>query len=120
MKKPRVICYLRTHRRVWGLTQTELADLIGLKSGTQVSRIELSKRTPDLGVALACQVVFGIPPCDMFPHLHTDIEERVMRTMYRLHQGLGNATTLTRLRKRELCTLALGRATGRPHALKGI
>ena len=47
MKKPRVICYLRTHRRVWGLTQTELADLIG------GPRLSIPKRPgePDLTYA---------------------------------------------------------------------
>lgn len=115
-----MLCYLRTHRRIWGLTQRELARLIGLSCGTQVSRIESSKRAPALRVALACQTLFGIPPCDMFPHLHAEVEEQVIRDVYELHEGLAQAITPTQLRKRELYALALGRAVNRPDGLDEV
>lgn len=59
------LCYLRSHRLVWGLTGKELASLIGLKSSSHMSRIESSKRAPRIEVALACQVIFGVPPSVM-------------------------------------------------------
>ncbi len=122
MKKERrnVLCYLRTHRRVWGLTQPELASLIGLKSATQISRIENGKRAPKVEVALACQVLFGIPPSVMFPYVHTFVEERVMRNIYRFHLALSNTTNLSGLRKRELCALVLKRAVSKSNKLEGV
>ncbi|MBI2755073.1 MAG: helix-turn-helix transcriptional regulator [Betaproteobacteria bacterium] len=120
MSELRVLCYLRTHRRVWGLTQRELARLLGLVCGAQVSRIENSKRAPALRVALACQTLFGIPPCDMFPHVHAEVEEQVIRDVYELHEGLAQATTPAELRKRELYALALGRAVNRPEGFDEV
>lgn len=113
-------CYLRTHRRVWGLSQRELARLLGLACGAQVSRIESSKRDPALRVALACQTLFGVPPCDMFPHVYAEVEEQVIRDVYELHEGLAHASTPTELRKRELFSLALERAVTRPEGLNDI
>ena len=120
-KEKRIVpCYLRTHRRVWGLTVKELAALIGLKSPTSMSRIEHSKRAPRVEVALACQVIFGIPPSAMFPHVYTLVEDKVMWNIYQLHSALEKTTSLSGLRKRELCELALKRATGKPSPLEGI
>ncbi len=113
-KKRSVLCYLRTHRHVWGLTQPELAKLLGLKSPSHMSRIEHSKRAPRIEVALACQVIFGIPPSAMFPHAYTLVEDRVMWNISQLHLALENTNSLSGLRKRELCELALKRATAGP------
>ena len=122
MKKERrnVLCYLRTHRRVWGLTQLELASLMGFRSATHISRIENGKRAPKVEVALACQVIFGIPPSVMFPHVHTLVEERVMRNIYQLHLALSNTTNLSGLSKRELCSLVLKQAINKSNKLEGI
>jgi len=113
-------CYLRSHRLVWGLTVKELAALIGLKSPSHMSRIEHSKRAPRVEVALACQVIFGIPPSAMFPHVYTLVEDKVMWNIYQLHSALEKTTSLSALRKRELCELALKRATNKPSPLEGI
>ena len=115
MKNRPSICYLRTHRRVWGLTQAEIADLLGLRSASAVSCLERSKRKrgPTYETALACQVLFGIEPRDMYPTIHRQVEERVIRACYRMHQGMENTTSLSDLRKRELLELALRRAINR-------
>jgi len=109
-KNPPVLCYLRTHRRNWGLTQKELAALIGTANSVQISRYENGKRAPKIEVALACQVIFGVPPSIMFPDTHALAEEEVMRNMYQMDQALSNTTSLSGLRKRELFTIALRRA----------
>lgn len=118
--KTNVLCYLRTHRRVWGLTQPELASLLGLQSASHLSRIEHGKYAPTVEVALACQVIFGIPPSAMFPHVYTLIEEEVVRNIYNFHLALGKTNTLSGLRKRELCELALTRAVTKTNPLEGI
>lgn len=114
-KKQNVPRYVRTHRRLWGLTVKELAALIGLKSVPNMSRIEHGKRAPKIEVALACQVIFGIPPAEMFPHVYTLVEDRVMWNISQLHLALENTTSPAGLRKRELCERALKRATEKPN-----
>lgn len=107
-------CYLRTLRRNWGLTQRELAGLIGTIGAVQVSRYENSKRAPKVEVALACQAIFGVPPSTMFPDAYALAEEEVMRNMYRMDEALKHTTSLLGLRKRELFSLALKRAVRHP------
>lgn len=119
-KERSTLCYLRTHRRAWGLTVKELADLVGFRSATHMSRIENSKRTPRTEVALACQVIFGVPPAAMFPDVYTQVEDRIMWNIAQLHLALENTTSPAGLRKRELCELALKRVTGNPGAPEGV
>jgi transcriptional regulator with XRE-family HTH domain len=107
-------CYLRTLRRNWGLTQKELAQLIGTIRAAQVSRYENSKRAPRLEVALACQAIFGVPPATMFPDAYALAEEEVMRNMYRTDLALSHTTSPSGMRKRELFALALQRAVRNP------
>lgn len=115
MKHRPSICYLRTHRRVWGLTQAETACLLGLRSASVVSRLERMqrKRGPNFETALACQVLFGLEPRDLYPTIHRQVEERVIRACYQMHQGMENLTSLSDLRKRELLEHALERAIGK-------
>jgi transcriptional regulator with XRE-family HTH domain len=110
-------CYLRTHRRKWGLSQKDLARLIGSIGCSQLSRYENSKRAPKIEVALACQVIFGVIPSIMFIDTYALVEEEVMRNMSRMNEALQNTTSLRGLRKRELFSLALARAiTNQRHA----
>jgi len=111
---------MRTCRRSWGLTQRELAELIGTVSGPHICRLENSKRDPKLRAALACQIIFGVPPATMFPETYALAEEEVMRNMNRMDQALSNITNLSGLRKRELCALALNRATSKSRLSKWI
>lgn len=97
----------------------DLASLFGLRSAGHISRLEHGKRTPSVEVAFACQVLFGVTPSVMFPHVHTSVQERIMRNIYRLHLALSNATNLSELRKRELCSVVLKRATSKTK-LEGV
>jgi transcriptional regulator with XRE-family HTH domain len=69
--------YLRTYRRLWGLTQDELAYLLGLESSTSVSRFEREERDPSFSVAVASQIIFGPPPAEFFPGPYSEIEQAV-------------------------------------------
>jgi transcriptional regulator with XRE-family HTH domain len=115
MKDRPALCYLRTQRRVWGLTQAEVAKLLGLQSASEVSRLEHSthKRGPNFETALACQVLFGLEPRNLYPSIHRQVEERVIRACYHMHKGMENLTSLSDLRKRELLEHALHRAVGK-------
>jgi transcriptional regulator with XRE-family HTH domain len=97
-----------------------LASLLGLQSASHLSRIERGKYAPKVEVAIACQVIFGIPPSAMFPHVYTLVEEEVIRNIYGYHLALGNTKTLSGLRKRQLCELVLQRAVTKTSHLEGI
>ena len=74
---PRIKSYLRTHRKRGGLTQDEMAFLLGCQSGTKISRFERLARQPNLETALACQVVLGIPVHELFPGVFAEVEKTV-------------------------------------------
>jgi DNA-binding XRE family transcriptional regulator len=94
----RIKTYVRPLRRRWGLTQKELAFIIGAKSGTVVSRIEGVKRTPNVATVLACALVFDVAaPVELFPVLVSQIHENVRRRVNELYEELqGNPNKLTR------------------------
>jgi transcriptional regulator with XRE-family HTH domain len=89
--------YLRTFRRRWGLTQKELAFLIGAESPTTISRIEQLKRVPSLAASLACLVVFDATEYEMFPGLLADIRDGVLARAGELYNELqGDPSPATR------------------------
>jgi transcriptional regulator with XRE-family HTH domain len=93
----RLKTYLRPLRRRTGLTQAELSYLLGLKATGIVSRFEELLRKPSLSVALACQVIFGAPPAEIFPGLFSQVEKEVLRRAYDLYEELqGNPSATTR------------------------
>lgn len=93
-------CYLRPYRRRWGFTQKELAHLLGCKSGTVISRLEQGQRRPSLRIALACYIVFGTPPYELFPGVFSHVERCTLKRVWDLYeriQGKSTATTRTKL-----------------------
>ncbi len=91
---------------------------MGIKSNTQVSRYEWLRRTPNLHIALACQVIFGELPHEVFPELFDKIEEGVLGRAYELYQELEKSETKAAKRKLALLTDMLRRATGRTNQQK--
>src|SRR5207244_12576941 len=61
--------YLRTYRKRSGLTQREVAFLVGCRNGAQVSRYEKRRRLPPLRTALACEAAFAVPVSELFAGL---------------------------------------------------
>ena len=61
--------YLRTYRKRSGLTQRDVAFLVGCRNGAQVSRYEKRRRLPPLRTALACEAAFGVPVSVLFAGL---------------------------------------------------
>ncbi len=93
----RLKTYLRTLRRRWGLTQKELAFLIGASGGPQISKLEQLKRLPSLAAAIACVVIFDSSPYKLFPGLFEDIEEAVLQRATELYEELqGNPSASAR------------------------
>ena len=106
----RIQTYMRTHRRRWGLTQKELAHLLGIKSATQVSRYERLLRKPHLRTALACQIIFGEFPHAMYPKLYVKVEEGVMQRAQQLYEQLEGSKAKAAKRKLDLLDDMLRRA----------
>ena len=69
--------YLRMHRRRSGLSQDEVAFLLGAMYGTTVSRHEHDWRTPKLGTAFAYELIFGTPARQLYPKEYERIEKIV-------------------------------------------
>jgi transcriptional regulator with XRE-family HTH domain len=103
---------LRTYRRSWGLSQRELAELLGFGDRTAVSRIEHGKRVPLLQTALACSALFDASLDELFPQLYFDIEEKLHDKVAHLVEDAAQPTTLAAVRKQELFSRALARTHG--------
>ena len=58
--------YLRTFRKRSGLSQDDVAFLLGVQSGAEVSRHETFKRVPTLKTALSYEAIFGVPVRELF------------------------------------------------------
>lgn len=77
MDKPR-FNYVRTFRQRHALSERDLAFLIS-RTQTTISAMEYGDLTPTLDAALALQVLFRLPPKELFPECYERAEERVMR-----------------------------------------
>lgn len=69
--------YLRMHRRRTALSQGDIACLLGVVSGTKLSRYESGQRAPNLETALALEIIFGIPVRELFAGMFHEVEQRV-------------------------------------------
>lgn len=103
--------YLRTHRKSWALSQKQLAGLLGFRFPTPLGKYERDQRLPSLRVAIACEVVFGIPVSVLFEGIRAEVEEDVMRRANMLFESVEHRTDLAGMRKRELLMAMLARAT---------
>jgi transcriptional regulator with XRE-family HTH domain len=77
MASPQLPNYLRTHRKRLGLSQDEVAYLLGAESGAKTSRYERFAREPGFRTALACEAVFQRPIRELFAGLYEQIEREV-------------------------------------------
>jgi transcriptional regulator with XRE-family HTH domain len=93
--------HLRAHRKRSGLTQREVATLLGYASKSLVSRHETASGIPTLDIGLAYEAIFRIPISQLFPELYRNIEasveERlsVMEADFRQKGGKGRNARVT-------------------------
>jgi transcriptional regulator with XRE-family HTH domain len=82
---------LRTLRLNSGLSQKELAQLLGFRSEVPISRHERSETVPNLLTALGYQAIFRVPVSELFPGLYqtvgAGVEERLAKMEEELHQS---------------------------------
>jgi transcriptional regulator with XRE-family HTH domain len=84
--------YLRTYRKRSGLSQDEVAFLLGCQSGTKVSRYEHSQRKPNLETLFAYEVMFGAPARELFAGTYQKVEKRISNRAQLLTRKLSRAT----------------------------
>jgi transcriptional regulator with XRE-family HTH domain len=71
--------HLKKHRRRLGLSQAELAYLLGVGSGTKICRYERFLLEPKLRTVLAYEILFQKPARELFAGLYVEIEAQVRR-----------------------------------------
>ena len=110
------INYLRSYRLRWGLSQVELADLLGWNRPDVISRIEKKQRPPTLALAMACFILFDTPAAQIFPDMAAGIEALVMARIQEMYEKVqGNPSRKTK-KKIELFESAIERAEQRRRA----
>lgn len=80
------------HRKRHGLTQHEMAFLLGSKNGSSVSHLERGAREPSLRNAFACEMMFGVPARDLFPGIYEEVEQEVKTRAQVLSDRSSHAT----------------------------
>lgn len=103
-------CYLRTYRKRNGLTQKEVAFLLGGATHAKISRFERSARRPNLEAAFACQAIFDTPVQDLFPAAYTAVELQVIKRARVLAKQLYGKKPTPRIeRKLQLLRIVIAR-----------
>jgi len=69
--------YLRANRKRLGLSQAEVAFLLGAETGEMVCRHERFAREPGLETALAYEAIYQRPSRELFAGLYQSIEREV-------------------------------------------
>ena len=91
MATQRLQNYLRAYRKKSGLTQQELAFLLGCKSRSRISRYEKRRRLPPLRTAIACEVALGIPVSSLFAGMRDEAERDIRKREKELRSRLQHA-----------------------------
>lgn len=77
MPKPRIFNYVRTHRKRLGLSQKEIAFLLGVQSGAKICRYERIIREPTFKAAIAFELIFQRPVREVFKGLFEEIAHEI-------------------------------------------
>ncbi len=79
MKPRQLENYLHSYRKESGLSQQEVAFLLGCEDGTLVSRYEKRRRLPPIETALACEEIFGVPFAELFAGMRQSVGKDVAK-----------------------------------------
>jgi len=85
--------HLLAYRKRSGLSQDEVAFLLGSLSGTIVCRHERQNRAPDIHTALAYEVIFNCQISVLFPGLYKTIQTEIAKRAKILRHRKFNSTT---------------------------
>ena len=110
MSRTKLDNYLRAYRKRSGLSQDEVAYLLGSETGSKVSRYEHARR-PSLDTALGYEVIFrlfDIPTRELFAGRYQKVERSIRNRAARLQERI---QVRPKLSSRKLETLAAIRKT---------
>jgi transcriptional regulator with XRE-family HTH domain len=71
-------------RRIRGLSNKQLAALLGYRSTSMISRLESGKALPSLRVALLLQIILGAHLPEIYADLHAALQELAIKRAARL------------------------------------
>jgi transcriptional regulator with XRE-family HTH domain len=92
--------YLRTYRKRVGLSQRQLAAVLGLKSSTRISEMELGKGLPNARECIVFRLLFKRPIEEMWPGIRAHAESKTLQKLWQLLAQLEQANSCSN-RKRE-------------------
>ena len=117
MNTRRPIHYLRSYRLRWGLSQVELANLLGWSRPDVISRVEQKQRPPSLTLVIACFILFGTQVDELFPDIFDAIDALVMSRVQEMYETMQGDPSRKTKKKIELFESAIERAEQRKRAL---
>lgn len=79
---------IRSFRRKHELSQRQLGILVGYPSSDSVGRQERSEVAPPLLIALAYEIVFGVPVGQLFPGFRGAVAQAVARNAEDLRRAM--------------------------------
>ena len=92
MHQESIPCRLRTARKRSGLSQAEVANLLGFSEEITVSRHERSVTIPSLLTALGYQVIFRTSISELFPGIYRTVESNIEEQLAKLEEKLHQST----------------------------
>ena len=84
----RLVNYLRPQRKRTGLSQKDIATLLGYNEEGPVSRHERFRTIPPLLIALSYEVIFQVPVSELFSGLRHAVADAVDRRLAELESRL--------------------------------
>ena|SRR5713101_69999 len=79
MPPRRLVHHLRSYRKTFGLSQNEVARLLGSRQGSNVCRYERFRSVPSLQTAIAYEIIFNVRLSELLPDLYAHVKERIAR-----------------------------------------
>ncbi len=84
----RLVNYVRAHRKRAGLSQRELALILGYGDESVISRHELFRTVPPFLIALGFEVTFQTSVSELFPGLRETIENAIEANLAEFENAL--------------------------------
>ncbi|MGN6150344.1 MAG: hypothetical protein ACTHPD_17560 [Rhizomicrobium sp.] len=98
MPRQRLDCYVRSARLASGLTQRELATLLGCGEDV-VQKREAEWQPTTIEFALGCSIVFGKSIADLFPALVERVQQHIGRNAINIDELFRDRTDAVSLKK---------------------
>ncbi len=102
--------YLHTLRKQWGLSQPDLASLLGVSASAEC-RFENLSRRPSAELLIGAEVIFGHGAKEVFPAFYHEIERAIVSRAQSHHARLEAKTDAASRDKLRLLSEIMDRAS---------